>query len=138
MARTMMAAVRLAVTAPGRVNNAADLDDAVMVEADASPKLAAETLEAPAGSVVAAPSHVVPAEVITVVDKKKEHMTQPIKICMEEKDDPMVRVLQKALLKDQKMKELCTTPLLGTLHCRSACSRWKTTLPNGTDLTNRG
>ena len=41
-------------------NGASDCDDVVMVEADASPKPAAETLEAPAGSVVATHSHVVP------------------------------------------------------------------------------
>ena len=59
---------------------------------------------------VAAHGHVVPAEVIIVVDEKKDLMNKLIKIGMKEKDDSIVRVLQKAVLKDEKMKELCATP----------------------------
>ena len=66
-------------------NQADRLDDDVILDASASPAPAAETPTAPAGSVVAAHSHVVPAGVITDVDEKKDSMVKLAKIFMTEK-----------------------------------------------------
>ena len=93
--------------------NGVDRDgDDVRVDLLGSSDLPVETPAALAGSVVAAPSQVVSATAITDEDEKKQLMTHLLKIMMREKNDTVVRCLQKTLMKYEREKELRIQPTI--------------------------
>ena len=93
-------------------------DDGGDAGGDASATLAAETLEAPAGSVVSAHSHVVPAGGIAEADEKKNALNVLLKIAIKDKNDTLTTMLRKTVLDDGKVKGLGRTDVAVALGTR--------------------